>query len=144
MDIRDKIADGFAAVDELAEDAQSTFHNRWVHLVNNVDERIPFIWADAKADMAATPKSIGAVPPNLREYEWSKSVELVYAAAFMQAYFEYLSIPIYQKSMKHSAREKESAKHMSRDELIRAAMEGTGRDRFESAKARRKSRSTVS
>jgi hypothetical protein len=142
-DVRDEIADGHAASDDLASDFEARVYDRWVELSLNAGERLPVIWEDAGADITLVPKTFGAVSPATRESDWGDAVGRVYAAALQQAWVEIVSLESYSLSRKHSEREKVAAKEMDKEELRAAAIEGTTDGHFKAAKARRSIRTVV-
>lgn len=143
MPIRDKIADGFAAVDELVEDAQSALKARMAGLIGSTDGRIEAIWADAGVPEGMTLKVVQGTPIPMRDEEWMKAVSSMMAAAKWQAFLEIMASETIKKIAKHTKRTKDAASNMTTEELKAAAQQGVTKEQFEAAKTKRKQRTTT-
>ena len=143
VDVRDKIAAGWASADELADDRVQALRNRYEALLNSADDRVPRIFESAGVPLDVTLESLNMVSMAARDDEYMMVFSSLLAAAERQAWLEIYLPDVVGKVVKYSPQVIGEAKDMSDSELKRVAKEGTSKEAFDGAKAARKVR-TVS
>lgn len=137
-DIRDKIADAHAAVEEVAENALDGFRSRMAELLGSYEGRMVELWSEVGVPEGFNLKQAHATAVPLRDEEWMLAMEAALSAAKRQAFYEMVFPEVAAKIAKHSGKIKAEAKSANLGELKAAAAEGVGKARFNEAKERRK------
>jgi len=136
--LKDTIADGFAEVDELVEDNQEAYRARVLELLTNVEQRSPGIWKEAQANILATVTDFSQVPVRFRDEIWGVEFGRIIAAAQEQAFSEIIARPMLNISSKWAKTKLDTAKAVPVSQMKQVAVEGVSKERFDSAKERRK------
>ena len=137
-DLKDAIADGYAEIDELAEDHQEAFKKRVLELLNNPSVRNVKLWEKVGADPRVTAANFGTVPVKLRNETWLFRFSRLITAAKEQAFTELLARPLIAATEKARQAKRQIALKMKLPELKKAAVEGVSQQKFNAAKERRK------
>jgi len=134
--IQDKVADGFASVDEAAENAVEDIRERVWELLTKPDERDPELWADMGAPTVSY-RALESVAVPQRDLSWSVALATMVTAAQRQARIELLMQTVLDKAARHAAAVNALARTAGREAAIAAATEGISKADFNAAKARR-------
>ena len=139
VDLHDRIADGFAEADGVAEDLYRQFTARYADLIANTKNRDQAMWSKLGAPINLTMGMLELVPVQRRlaSDEWSLSMTAIISAARRQAFLETMMITLLSVRDKNIEPTIAAAKRMSRGELKAAAKVPT--ETFRSASERRKS-----
>ena len=139
VDLHDRIADGFAEADGVAEDLYRQFTARYADLIANTKNRDQAMWSKLGAPINLTMGMLELVPVQRRlaSDEWSSSMTAIISAARRQAFLETMMITLLSVRDKNIEPTIAAAKRMSRGELKAAAKVPT--ETFRSASERRKS-----
>jgi hypothetical protein len=139
VDLHDRIADGFADADGLAEDLYQKFTARYADLIANTKNRDNAMWSKLGAPIDLTMGMLDLIPVQRRMIsdEWSASMTAIVAASRRQAFLETIMIPLLSVRDRTIAPTIAAAKRMSRGELKAAAKIPT--ETFRAASERRKS-----
>jgi len=139
VDLHDRIADGFADADGVAEDLYRQFTARYADLIANTKNRDQDMWSKLGAPIDLTMGMLDLIPVQRRMIsdEWSASMTAIVAASRRQAFLETIMIPLLSIRDRTIAPTIAAAKRMSRGELKAAAKIPT--ETFRAASERRKS-----
>jgi hypothetical protein len=139
VDLHDRIADGFADADGVAEDLYQKFTARYADLIANTKNRDQAMWSKLGAPINMTMGMLDLIPVQRRMIsdEWSASMTAIVAASRRQAFLETIMIPLLSVRDRTIAPTIAAAKRMSRGELKAAAKIPT--ETFRAASERRKS-----
>jgi hypothetical protein len=139
VDLHDRIADGFADADGVAEDLYIQFTARYSDLISNTKNRNEKMWMNLGAPINLTMGMLELVPvqQRLASDEWSSSMTAIISASRRQAFLETMMIPLLSVRDKNIEPTITAAKRMSRTELKAEARVPT--ETFRSASERRKS-----
>lgn len=141
----DARADGFALVDEAAEDNHEQWRSRFFELLFDTAERAeaPETWASQFEFWGVDPdewiefdaRELLEIPAAERDIEWIGARNAIFAAAAEQAYAEVMLIPTLQANEQASEMLFAVTDKMSLKQLRDAPP--PGKQRYESAKQRR-------
>jgi hypothetical protein len=139
VELHDRIADGFADADGVAEDLYRQFTARYADLIANTKNRDQEMWSKLGAPINMTMGMLDLIPVQRRMIsdEWSASMTAIVAASRRQAFLETIMIPLLSVRDRIIAPTIAAAKRMSRGELKAAAKIPT--ETFRAASERRKS-----
>jgi hypothetical protein len=137
VDLHDRIADGFADADGVAEDLYRQFTARYSDLISNTKNRNEKMWMNLGAPINLTMGMLELVPvqQRLASDEWSSSMTAIISASRRQAFLETMMIPLLSVRDKNIEPTITAAKRMSRAELKAEARVPT--ETFRSASERR-------
>ena len=136
--LADKIADGFAAADEVAETAEARLEQRIWQLITTPTERNADIWTAAEANLHATLEDFHSTPVAQRDETWSIMMARMASAAQEQAFVEIMARDLLQQSHDERAKVREASGGFSKAEIRTLGQKSVGRARFEQAKDRRR------
>lgn len=138
-DLHDRIADGFAEADGVAEDLYKQFTSRYADLISNTKNRDDKMWKNLGAPIELTIGMLELVPIQKRmaSDEWTASMTAIIAASRRQAFIETMIGTLLSVRDKNIEPTIAAAKRMSRSELKSAAKVPDAA--FRSAAERRKS-----
>lgn len=138
VDLHERIADGFAAADGVAEDLYKQFTERYADLIANTKNRDEQMWADLGAPFNITMGMLDLVPVQQRmaSDEWSSTMTGMIAASRRQAFIEVMAKMLLDVRDKHIHQAIDAAQTMSRAELKQAAK--IPNETFRTAAERRK------
>jgi hypothetical protein len=143
VDVRDKIAAGWASADELADDRVQALRDRYESLLKNPEGRVPELFEAAGVPLDVTLDSLNMVPMAARDDEYMLVYSSLLAAAERQAWLEIYLPEVVGKVIKYSPQVIGEAKDMSDSDLKRVAKEGISKEAFDGAKTARKVRTVV-
>lgn len=133
----DAEADKQALIDEITEDREESFRNRYQELLWNVDERDTELWAIFVEDATITLADFEAVDVINRDHEWIAGMSAMLAATKQQAWLEVFGVDLLEIAENEGRKIDRQVNKLSKDQLKIAAVKGVGKKRFADARDRR-------
>lgn len=131
-------ADKQALIDEITEDREEVFRNRYLQLLNDVGARDPDLWSEFVGDIEVTEEDYMNVPVFNRDHEWHMGFLAMIAAVRQQAWLEIFATDVIAIAENEGRKVEKQVNNMTKAQLQEAAVKGVGKQRFADASTRRR------